>query len=175
MIKIHAGKYKGMNIKRVSLPSTKETASMVREAVFNILHNVGGSVLDLFSGSGSYGITALSLGADKATFIDNNNLAIKTIKDNLNKLKLEQKVIKIDYLEFLKTNIESFDLIFLDPPYDFKNYEELINKLVKILNKKAKIVLEIANKTKINLELIDLEVIANKKYGSKKVIIFKNN
>lgn len=175
MIRIHAGKYKGLSINRVKIESTKETASMVREAVFNILYNVNGHVLDLFAGSGSYGITALSLGATNATFIDLNSKAVKTINDNLRKLNLKEVVIKSDYQSFLKNNKIKYDLVFLDPPYDFNNYEQLINNLILHLNEDSKIVLEIFNKTKINLDLINLNLITNKKYGSKKILIFANN
>ena len=83
MIRIHSGIYRGQTIRRVGIQTTKETASMVREAVFNSLYNIYGNVLDLFAGSGSYGITALSLGAENATFCDNNYKAFSTIKNNL--------------------------------------------------------------------------------------------
>lgn len=174
MIRIHAGKYKGVNINRVKIESTKETASMVREAVFNILYHVSGNVLDLFAGSGSYGITALSLGASAATFVDSNNQAVKTINDNLRKINNQGLVVKSDYQNFLKNNPNKYDLVFLDPPYDFTNYEEIINSLIKNLNKDAKVVLEIFNKTNIDLDLIKIRLVTNKKYGSKKILIFTN-
>lgn len=171
MLKIHSGIYKGQMIKRVHVNTTKETASMVREAVFNSLFKIEGNVLDLFAGSGSYGITALSLGASEAYFVDSNFKAYKTIKENLNKLKITAKVYNKDYQEFLKHNEIKFDYVFLDPPYDFKNYEELLSSLLKHLNKNAKVILEVDKKTNINNNE-KYYIIKEKNYGSKKVIIY---
>lgn len=172
MIRIHAGRFKGVNINRVNVFTTKETASMVREAVFNVLYEVDGNVLDLFAGSGSYGITALSLGAEKATFVDNNTLAVKTINENLKKVKAFALVIKTDYESFLDNTNEMFDLVFLDPPYDFINYENLLSKLSLNLNENAKVILEVSKKTLVNIKDVHLNLIRDKNYGSKKILIF---
>lgn len=173
MIKIHAGKYKGQKINITGIDSTRETASMVREAVFNSLYEVDGKVLDLFAGSGSLGITALSMGASFCYFIDNNFKATKNIKDNLDKLKISNyKVINQDYNFFLKNNLEIFDLIFLDPPYDFKEYKRLLIEVRKVLNLGGKIILEVSSK--LDDILIDsLGIIKSKKYGNKKIIIYQ--
>lgn len=170
MLKIHSGIYKGQTIKRVHVNTTKETASMVREAVFNSLFKIEGNILDLFAGSGSYGITALSLGALEAVFVDSNSKAFKTIKDNLTKLNIKARVYNKDYQEFLKTNDIKFDYVFLDPPYDFKNYEELLNKLLEHLDISAKVILEVDKKTKVLINE-NYQIIKEKNYGSKKVII----
>lgn len=172
MIVIHAGKYKSKRIDRVKVKSTKETASMVREAVFNSLFKVHGKVLDLFAGSGSYGITALSLGASEAYFIENNSKAISTINSNLNKLNIKAKVYKTDYNMFLKRNKVKFDYIFLDPPYDFKSYELLLNNIKPHLNDNSYIILEVDRKSKIDITNNSYEVIKDKNYGSKRIIIF---
>lgn len=174
MIRIHAGAFKGINIKRVKLESTKETASMVREAVFNMLYSISGNCLDLFAGSGSLGITALSLGASSVTFVDSNKKAIKTINDNLLKIKSSQRVLNQDYLSFLKTNYEKFDLILLDPPYDFNNYEELLNIVSNHTSDHARIVLEIAKNTKYPTKFNNFILDRDKVYGSKRVIIYHN-
>lgn len=175
MIRIHGGKYKGQFINTVPVDSTRETASMVREAVFNSLYQVEGKVLDLFAGSGSYGITALSLGANEAFFIDNNFVAVKTLTENINKLKIENaKIIKTDYQSFLKSNLIKFDLIFLDPPYKFDSYEIIMNNLKNHLNEEARIVLEVNKNTKIN-EIKGYTLVKEGIYGIKKVLIYKNN
>lgn len=173
MLKIHSGIYKGQKIARVHSKTTKETASMVREAVFNSLFKISGHVLDLFAGSGSYGITALSLGANKATFVDNNFKAYKTVNSNLEKLNIKADVFLSDYQTFLNKNTTKFDLIFLDPPYNFKNYEQLLNELSNHLNENAKIVLEIDKKTQLNNDEINFNKSKEKVYGSKKVIIYE--
>ncbi|HHT55714.1 MAG TPA: 16S rRNA (guanine(966)-N(2))-methyltransferase RsmD [Acholeplasma sp.] len=171
MLKIHSGIYKGQTIKRVHVNTTKETASMVREAVFNSLFKIEGNVLDLFAGSGSYGITALSLGAHESFFVDNNIKAYKTIKDNLSKLKINAKVYNKDYQDFLKSNKIKFDYIFLDPPYSFNQYEELLTILLEHLNINGKVILEVDKKTSV-AENEKYIILKEKNYGSKKVIIY---
>lgn len=171
MIKIHSGKLKGQNINRVLLNTTRETASMVREAVFNSLFNISGNVLDLFAGSGSYGITAYSLGATNVYFIDSNLKAYQTVKSNLAKLKINGYVYKADYNKFLDKNTIKFDYIFIDPPFDFNKYLELIETLKSHLNKDAKVIIEIDNKTKLEINDENYEIIKEKKYGNKRVII----
>jgi 16S rRNA (guanine966-N2)-methyltransferase len=102
----------------------RPTADRVREAIFNILANQvqGAVVLDLFAGTGAFGIEALSRGAKYAVFVDNSEKAIATIKKNVRSCALEQStaIIKWDILKSLNC-IKSFDpafnLVFLDPPY----------------------------------------------------------
>lgn len=171
MIKIHAGKYKNQFINRVKINSTKETASMVREAVFNSLYNINGTVLDLFAGSGSYGITSFSLGAKEVYFVEKNNKAFLTIKNNLNKLNIKGNLYKGDYKNFLKSNKVKFDYIFLDPPYDFNNYEELLNNVYYHLNSNGHIVLEVFKNTNIVIDNDKYFINKDKNYGSKRIII----
>lgn len=175
-MKIHAGKFRNHTINRVKTDTTKETSSIVREAVFNMIGTLKGKALDLFAGSGSYGLTAFSLGCSFVVFTDNNYLAVKTIKENVNKLNIssETKVLKTDYQMFLNKNIDKFTYIFLDPPYSFKSYETLINNLGNHLTTDGLVILELDNKTNIKLEDVKMEAIKDKKYGIKRVIIFKN-
>lgn len=177
MIKIHAGKYKNHYINRVKIKSTRETASLVREAVFNMINVEDKVVLDLFAGSGSYGITALSLGANNCYFIDNNKKAVLTINNNLKKLKINNnyQLYNVDYELFLKRNQTKFDVIFIDPPYNFNNYINLINTIILHLNIKGLIVLEVDNKNNLIEEANLFNIVKNKKYGNKKIIIIENN
>ena len=176
-MRIHAGKFKNHKIKRPNVETTKATSSMVREAVFNMVNPSDKVVLDLFAGSGSYGITAFSLGASFINFVDNNKVAYQTIKENINKLSISNNTLVSlsTYEKFLKINNTKFDLIFLDPPYNFNNYENLINELKNHLNAAGSIVLELNFRTNITLEAINLKVIKDKKYGIKRVIIFSND
>ena len=76
-------------------------------------------VLDLFGGTGQLGIEALSRGATEAVFVDESEAACRLIKENLKRTRMDQKakVLRSDYLSYLKTAQESFDIIILDPPY----------------------------------------------------------
>jgi 16S rRNA (guanine966-N2)-methyltransferase len=106
---------------RVPRSLTRPTTDRVREAVFSSLAEIipGSKVLDLFAGSGSLGLEALSRGAEDATFIDASNDSIAAIEENLKKTRLENgKAIRRDVLAFLSTISPGiYDLIFADPPY----------------------------------------------------------
>lgn len=173
-MRIHGGTFRNHKIATVKSKLTRETSSMVRMAVFNMLGPIKGNVLDLFAGSGSYGFTALSLGANKVYLIDNNVEAIKTLKTNKTKLKIDEKAVifKNDYLKFLKLNTIKYDYIFLDPPFDYNNYEELIKKVNHHLDDGGYMIVESNAKIKYNTNIEGLELIKSKKYGSKMVNIF---
>src|SRR5699024_10290795 len=93
----------------------------VKEAVFSIIqfHIPGARILDLFGGTGQLGIEGLSRGANSAVFVDRREEACALIRENLRRTKLEgsARVVRSDYLTYLKRTKEKFDIIFLDPPY----------------------------------------------------------
>jgi len=102
----------------------RPTLDKVREAIFDILNRsvAGRRVLDLYAGSGSLGIEAISRGAKIAIFIDNSPTCIKTIRENLENLGFKEKgkAIRLDAgkaLRYLEQRRERFDLVFIDPPY----------------------------------------------------------
>lgn len=99
----------------------RPTTDRVKEAMFSIVQFdvPNAKVLDLFAGSGQLGIEALSRGAQNAVFIDKNNDAYETVKENLKATGLFQKatVLNADSLSYIKNSKLKFDLIFLDPPY----------------------------------------------------------
>lgn len=174
MIRIHSGKLKGQSISRPHLETTKETSSMVREAVFNSLHVINGDVLDLFAGSGSYGFTAYSLGANNVTLVEYNKVASKNLVQNIKKLNVESNIelISADYKYFLKSNTKEFDYIFLDPPFDFSNYLELLEEVSKFTKENSLIILEQDKRSKVIESFKNFEITKNKTYGSKRIIIY---
>jgi 16S rRNA (guanine(966)-N(2))-methyltransferase RsmD len=106
----------------------------VRKSIFDILWSrfgiEGKSVLDLFAGTGALGIEALSRGAREAYFVDSSREAVKVIKSNLFRLGIEPhsyRVVNSDYKSFLTAyRGERFDIAFLDPPYAFSDWDELL-------------------------------------------------
>lgn len=109
----------------------RPTQDKVREAVFNVLGDVSGkSVLELFAGSGAFGIEAISRGARYVTFVDNNFRCTEMILANLRSLGVNAgryNVIKTDAIKVfpkLAALSKKFDIIFMDPPY----YRELAKK-----------------------------------------------
>ena len=103
----------------------RPTTDYLRESVFDILAGCveGAVVLDLFAGTGSLGIEALSRGASSAVFIEKSPQAIKTLLRNISAFSLEKRctVLRRDVLRalsFLKSTGHGFDLVFVDPPYE---------------------------------------------------------
>src|SRR6516225_10331028 len=101
---------------------TRPTASKVREAIFNILGPPPGAVLDLYAGTGSLGLEALSRGAPAAVFVEREPAALAALRRNLRETGLDEKatVLGSDVrtaLRRLVTGGQKFSWVFLDPPY----------------------------------------------------------
>lgn len=119
-MRIISGKYKNRVLKSPNSDATHPMGERERLAIFNMLGDLSGkTVLDLFAGTGALGIEALSRGASKAVFVENNPKIVRILKENLESIEgatvLKSDAYKLDL-------DESFDVIFVDPPYDkFEN------------------------------------------------------
>lgn len=120
-MRVITGKARGVQLKTPDGMLTRPTADRVKEALFSIINFdiPGARVLDLFGGTGQLGIEALSRGAKNAVFVDAREDACRNIRENLKRTKLEEqaKVIRGDYLDYLRRCKEQFDIVILDPPY----------------------------------------------------------
>ncbi len=166
--------------------STRPLRDMVRESIFNILDhsskaskNLNNSkVLDLFSGTGSFGIECLSRGAKKVIFFENYSNSLKILKKNIFNLKLEHKtkVYETNAYNLKESNLnnEVFDVIFLDPPFKDKEINILIDQ-IKILNVADINTIIIIHRTKKSVDNISkfLNVLDEKNYGLSKVLFSK--
>lgn len=179
-MKIIQGKYKGTILKGFDIVGTRPTMDRVKESLFAMIQNyiTDSVVLDLFAGSGNLGIEALSMNAKDSIFVDNNTIAIKTIKENLNKINENRQVLKMKYEDaiqyFFENNVD-FDIIFLDPPYNTNYIEKSINLITKyhLLKPNGLIICETDNITKIKYPNTYHEI-KNKQYRQKIVVILKN-
>lgn len=135
-MRVITGKARGVQLKTPEGMQTRPTIDRVKEALFSIINFdiPGAVVLDLFGGTGQLGIEALSRGAKSAVFVDASDTACRLIRENLKRAKLEQdgKVVRCDYLEFLRRTKEKFDIIFLDPPYAEVFLETALNRITEI-------------------------------------------
>ena len=135
-MRVIAGKARGVNLKTPEGLQTRPTTDRVKEAVFSIIHFdlPGARVLDLFGGTGQLGIEALSRGARSATFVDAADKPCALIKENLRRCKMEReaRVVRGDYLDFLDRCKETYDIVFLDPPYAEVFLENALKKLTEI-------------------------------------------
>lgn len=175
-MRVISGKYKGKNLIGFDILGTRPTMDRIKESLFASIQTYlkNSIVLDLFAGSGSLGIEALSNGSKMCYFVDNNKQLIDIIKKNT--IDMDDKIIilKNDYIEalnYFKNNNTKFDIIFLDPPYKLNlinNCIELIEKY-NLLNIDGIIVCEFEEE-KINC---NYNLIKEKKYGSKYIQIYK--
>ena len=135
-MRVITGKARGIQLKTPDGMQTRPTSDRVKEALFSIIHFdiPGAKVLDLFGGTGQLGIEALSRGADNAVFVDAREDACKIIRENLKRTKLETqgRVVRSDYLEYLRRSREKFDIILLDPPYAEVFLENALNCIAEI-------------------------------------------
>lgn len=176
-MRIIGGYHKGRILKRVGKKTTRETADMVRESVFNMLSGrIFNLVLDLFAGSGAYGLEALSRGSKYLYAVDHDKDAIKTIFENAKILDVSEHmtILQRDYQQFLKgiANLY-FDLVFIDPPYDLDVYDEVLIKLNASLENHGLIVVETKKQRVLSDKYEDLIKIKEKTYGIKRITIYE--
>ena len=147
-MRVITGKARGVQLKTPEGMDTRPTTDRVKEALFSIINFdiPGARVLDLFGGTGQLGIEALSRGAKSAVFVDAREESCRLIRENLKRTKLEQdaKVVRSDYLDYLRRCREQFDIILLDPPYAEVFLENALKTIpeIDILNSGGIIVAE---------------------------------
>ena len=182
-MRILSGFLKGKKIDFLKTATTRPLRDFVKENIFNIINHSklidveldNANILDLYSGVGSFGIECISQGARTATFVESNNQALVTLKKNLNNLKIDKQseVFNIKTSSFfnIKSNVEKFEIIFLDPPFAenfFKDELQIIKKSV-IYKKKHLIIIHREVKSKDELDKV-INVLLTRNYGRSKVI-----
>lgn len=129
-MRIIAGKFKSRHLKTLKGDQTRPSSDRLKEAMFNQLgpYFDKGSFLDIFGGSGAVGLEALSRGFEDVTFIEKNPKAAKIIKENVKTLDVSRQVeVKIgDAKHILKTIEKKYDIIFMDPPYEFNEIDTVV-------------------------------------------------
>ena len=186
-MRIIGGKLRGTNLHILKNASTRPLKDMARESIFNLLIHSNkvsfnlekSNILDLYSGTGSFGLECLSRQAKHVCFIENEKLAFKILNKNIEKLKVKVKTETFfgDVLNILKKYYflpGQFDLIFCDPPFKDRNMEELI-KLIskKNLLKKNGIIILHRNKDQIEKLPDHFATIDKRIYGVSKIIFGK--
>lgn len=176
-MRIISGLYKGNMLDGFHMNGTRPTMDRVKESLFGMIQMYikGSTCLDLFAGSGSLGLEALSNGASISYFVDSSKEAVDTINRNIEKLGNPNAVVlKQDYqnaLSHFSKNHITFDLIFLDPPYAKHYIQECIKKIeeLQLLKPEGLIICE------YETEIFDSSYfcIKDKKYGSTHIKIYQ--
>lgn len=183
-MRIISGILKGRVIQNKKIEGTRPTMDRVKESLFAMISSsIENSVfLDLFAGSGSIGIEAISNGARKCYFVDKNKLCTKDIENTVNKFLIKEKVkiLNLDYkkaLVFFKDKKIKFDIIFLDPPYkEEKVYEEVMFFVIEnnLLNENGLLICE-SSHDQFKEKYQNLEQTKKKRYGDKYILMYKRN
>jgi len=182
-MRIISGQLKGKKIFEPKDNKTRPLRDLVKESIFNILKHSkklnikleNSTILDLFSGVGSFGLEAISRGALKVFFVENYPVSLKILKKNIKNLDIVNKsaIIEKDIhsgLAFESLNT-IFDIIFLDPPFKDENISSLIEKIFysKILKESGILVFH-RNIRSNDLISKKFNIIEEKKYGLSKII-----
>ncbi len=182
-MRIIAGKFKGNSLYLPKNSKTRPLKDLARESIFNLLTHSNkisfelnqSNVLDLFSGTGSFGLECLSRNAKSVSFVEKEKIAFEILKKNIQKLKLknESKTYLIDVYSFIKKRkIKfNFDLIFLDPPFKNTDTNNLINQIFNsnMLRKDGIIIIHRDKNTKEQLPDY-FKLIEERVYGISKII-----
>ncbi len=181
-MRVIAGSARRLQLKCLPGEQTRPTLDRYKETLFNTIQGYipGCSFLDLFAGSGAIGIEALSRGAEKCVFIENNRNAIKIINENLEFTRLGEKadVITADVITGCM-QIEkkgAFDVIFLDPPYNRGLEEQVLRYLStsRLANQETLIVIEASNDTDLDFtQDLGFVMINEKNYKTNRHCFYK--
>ncbi|MBM3136737.1 MAG: 16S rRNA (guanine(966)-N(2))-methyltransferase RsmD [Chloroflexi bacterium] len=181
--RIIAGRYKGLHLNAVPGSITRPITDRVKEALFNVIGAdiVDAYFLDVFGGTGSVGIEALSRGAAFVTFIEKNRIAFQVLQKNLRLTKEpdKYKLIFGDAFSVVEREIsKGFDYIFIAPPQYKGMWVEMLLKMdtnLKLLNENAWVIVQIDPKEYKIQQLSELKEFDIRDYGSTRLIFYIKN
>lgn len=178
-MRVIAGKARSMPLKTIEGIDTRPTTDRIKETLFNMLQpDISGcKFLDLFSGSGSIGIEALSRGASKSYFVESNRKAVSCIRENLAFTNLIESasILECDSVTAINklSGQELFDIVYMDPPYNMEHEKKVLQALQNstIIDNYTLIVIEASLNTDFSyLDSLGFELVKEKKYKTNKHI-----
>jgi len=188
-MRIIGGTFKGIKIFEAFDKNTRPLKDLVKESILNILEHSKDSkiklnnslVLDLFAGTGSFGLECISRGSKKVYFVENYDQSIEILHKNIKKLHCEKKarVFNEDVFNFFKNEKlknEKMDLIFLDPPYKEKDLKTILESITnfKLLKESGLIVLHRHKNAKDDISS-NFTIQRSVRYGISRIIFLKIN
>lgn len=176
-MRIIAGKAGGRRLKSPDTRGTRPATDRVREAVFS---SIGAwvedsTVADLYAGSGSYGLEALSRGASSAVFVENGRKALQALRANVKTVGLGGSIIESTVQAYLKKANHHFHLVFLDPPWPdpTEQMEEDLAALDRLLLPSAEVVVSRRHTDRPPVHPENWRVAADKRYGDTRIIRYE--
>lgn len=167
-MRIISGKHKGKKLLGFKGSDIRPTSDRAKESLFNILSDrvLGCDFLDLCSGTGAIGLEAYSRGANSVTFVDNDKESIKLAQKNAESIGLKKEFCLSDALSFVKRTNSTFDIIFFDPPYAYRDISLVLTEVKnrKILKENGLFIYE--HKSDFNhVKVLGFELCDSRKYG----------
>ena len=182
-MRIIAGKYKKINLQQTFDKSLRPLKDSAKEGIFNVLTHSrklaftfkNSNILDLFSGTGSFGLECISRGSNSVTFVENNPLALKNLNANVKKLKVDKisNIIENDVFHLLQNRNflqKNTSLIYLDPPFEEKKILDIFKYLIYQNNFSSKILVIIHRKKNDSNFPNFYKCVETKIYGNTKIL-----
>ena len=186
-MRIIAGNLRGSSLHITKNKNTRPLKDLARESIFNLLTHSNkvvsklekSSILDLYAGTGSFGLECLSRQSKYVCFVEKDKSALQVLEKNIEKLKLKQKtkIFSNDVFDLIKnpnTLLTKYDLIFCDPPFKDSNIGELIELIFdkKLLHRNGTIIIHRNKTTKDNLPKY-FYILDERVYGESKIVFGK--
>ncbi len=182
MLKLTGGEFRGRNIDCPPGKDIRPTSSKARQGIFNTLFSMGfnsdgAKVLELFAGTGLMSFEAISRGASSAVLVDSAKSSLDVILKNVEKLKINDRVrlVKNDAMLFVEhSDLSTYDLIYLDPPYKYMAYGDILSMMMSKISAHTIVIAEsdrdITNEVKAPCEIVKVKI-----WGKSRAFFFKNN
>ena len=177
-MRVVSGKYGGRPLKTLDGKTTRPTTDKVKGAIFNMIgpYFDGGRVLDLYAGSGSLGIEAVSRGMESAVLVEKDRRAQAVVAENIAMTKevARFELLKMESSRALEQLTGPFDLVLLDPPYAKEQIIADIEKMAerRLLSEDIMVVCETDKSVDLPEEIADLGIWKQKIYGISKVTVY---
>lgn len=181
-MRIIAGTYASRRLETLKGQATRPTLDKVKEAVFSALGGMfdGGTMLDLYAGSGAIGLEAVSRGMNQAVLVDQSHAAAEIIRKNIALLGCQKQTRLLAMndrkaLSLLAKEGMQFDLVYLDPPYEKQHNEEVMTYLVEhgMLKNGARVVIEAKKEENYTQAFGPLQYQKEKVYGIMKITYYR--
>lgn len=176
-MRIIAGQARGRRLKSPDTKGTRPVTDKVREAVFSSIGSwvEGAIVADLYAGSGSFGLEALSRGAASAVFVENARKALTALRQNVETVGLGGTVLASTVQEYLERGNHRFHLVFLDPPWPdpTEQVEEDLIALDRLLIRNGEVVISRRHSDRVPSHPKNWRVATDKRYGDTRIIRYE--
>ena len=176
-MRIITGTARGRKLVAPEGRDVRPTPERVKEGIFSALQFdiEGRRVLDLFAGSGQLGLEALSRGAESCTFVDASDASLNLVRKNLESTDLSEKakVVRSDYAAFAAASRDTFDIVFLDPPYSAGLLMPAVKAVLPLMSDYGVIVCEHPPEVKLDEETGGFKIAKAYRYGKVLVTVYR--